>query len=128
MKYLVSTSKSINEAYEALQQAISNNGFGLQYTHNIEEKLSNKGVTLGRKCLVLDICQPHIAKEILDIDPSVSALLPCSISVYEDKSKTNICLVKPSFIFPQLNEKLKEVMQRVEKSIFKIIDEAAKED
>lgn len=125
MKYLVSTSKSVQEAYEALQRAIPNNGFGLQHTHNIEEKLSDKGVTLGRECLVLDICQPHIAKEILDIDPSISAILPCSISVYEDEGKTNICVIKPSFVFPQLNANLKDVMQRVEKTIFKIIDEAA---
>ncbi|WP_419777140.1 DUF302 domain-containing protein [Malaciobacter marinus] len=125
MKYQVSTSKTLEETYDALQKSISENKFGLQHTHNVHEKLKAKEVELGRKCLILDICQPHIAKEILDIDPSVSSILPCSISIYEDEGKTNICVVKPSFIFPQLNKDLKEVMQRVEKTIFKIIDEAA---
>ncbi|PHO09723.1 hypothetical protein CPG37_08305 [Malaciobacter canalis] len=125
MKYQVSTSKTLEETYDALQKSISENKFGLQHTHNVHEKLKAKDVELGRRCLILDICQPHIAKEILDIDPSVSSILPCSISIYEDEGKTNICVVKPSFIFPQLNENLKEVMQRVEKTIFKIIDEAA---
>lgn len=125
MKYQLTTNKSFDETYEALQESIVKNKFGLQHTHNVHEKLKAKDVELGRRCLILDICQPYIAKEILDIDPSVSSVLPCSISLYEDEGKTNICVVNPSFLFPQLNEKLKPLMQRVEKTIFKIIDEAA---
>lgn len=124
MKYIKTTTKNVQEAIEALEKTISLNGFGLQHIHNVTQKLKAKEVELGRECQILDICQPYIAKEILDIDPSVSAILPCSISVFEDNGQTYICVVKPSAIFPLLNKQLSEVISKVETTIFKIIDEA----
>ncbi len=124
MKYIKVTRKNVQETVKSLEKTICENGFGLQYIHNVTEKLKQKELILGRECQILDICQPHIAKEILDIDPSVSAILPCSISVYEYKGETNICVIKPSSIFPLLNKQLDEVISKAEKTIFKIIDEA----
>lgn len=124
MKYIVTSKKNIDELFSALEQTIIDNNFGLQHVHNIKEKLNAKGVELKHECRVLDICNPFIAKEILDIDMSASAFLPCAISIFENNGITTISVIKPTSIFPILNENLVDVAQRVEEALVKIINQA----
>lgn len=124
MKYIISTATSVNDVYEKIQKSITDNKFGLMYTHNINEKLNSKGVELKNEYLVLDICNPFIAKEILDIDLSVGASLPCSLSIYSDNDKTFVCFTKPTALYPKLNDKLLDVSVKMEEALKKIISDA----
>lgn len=124
MKYIVTSKKSVDELFHSLEKSIVDNQFGLQHVHNIEEKLNSKGVAFDKACLVLDICNPHIAKEILDIDMSASAFLPCAISIFDNNGITTISVIKPTSIFPVLNEKLKNAAFKVEERLVKIINQA----
>lgn len=124
MKYIVTSKKSVDELFIALEESITKNGFGLQHVHNIKEKLNAKGVEFDKQCMVLDICNPHIAKEVLDIDMNASAFLPCAISIFNNKGVTTISILNPTAIFPELNSQLSDVALRVEESLVKIINQA----
>lgn len=124
MKYIVTSKKSVDELFDSLENTIIQNGFALQYVHNIKEKLNAKEIEFKNECRVLDICNPFIAKEILSIDMSASAFLPCSISIFENNGITTISVIKPTSIFPVLNTNLTNVARRVEESLIKIITHA----
>lgn len=124
MKYIVTSKKSVPELFDSLEETIIQNGFSLQYVHNIKEKLQAKGISFEHECRVLDICNPAIAKEILSIDMSASAFLPCAISIFENNGITTISVIKPTSIFPTLNIELTNVASKVEEALVKIINQA----
>lgn len=124
MKQVFTSNKSIDTLYKDLEQSIANNKFGLIHTHNLNEKFEAKNLEFNEKYLILDICNPMIAKSILEIDMSVGASLPCSISLYTDKGTTCIAMTKPTIVYPMLNEKLKELSEVMESTLVKIINEA----
>ena len=96
MRYIVQSSKSVKEVAKSLQAGIIANGFGILYTHNLEEALQEKGIELGEACCIFEICNPKLAKEVLSRDMSMNMLLPCRISVYTDQGITHIGMIKPS--------------------------------
>jgi len=96
MKYVIETDKNLEEACLSLEKTIDSSDFGILHMHNMEETMQNKGVILGESCCVYEICNPHLAKKVLDIDMSANMLLPCRVSVYTEKGKTKIGMVNPS--------------------------------
>lgn len=122
MKYIKESEKSVSKLLEDLEKNISENSFGVQHVHNIYEKLNSKGVELKDECLAIDVCNPKIAKTILDLDMSHSSFLPCKISIYTQDSKTKIALLKPTFLLSTVDENLAPVAKEVEEKLSHIID------
>lgn len=121
MRYIVKSSKSVKEVAQRLKVGIAANGFGILHTHNLEDALDKKGITLGESCCIFEICNPKLAKEVLSRDMSMNMLLPCRISVYTDKGSTYIGIIKPSALL-QDSEHSQELLL-----IADIVEAAAKE-
>lgn len=122
----LSTDKTVSETADALQVAVQANHFGVMQVHNLKETMTKKGVEFARECLIFEVCQPQQAKKVLDKDMSVSAALPCRISVYEEGGKTILATLKPTALLAMFNTpQLKEVAQEVEDTIALIMKEAA---
>jgi len=68
MKYIVETSKSVEQAVADLQAAVVRNKFGVLHIHNLQETLKKKGVKLPNACQILEICNPQSAKDVLMVD------------------------------------------------------------
>ena len=96
MQYVVETVKNLEEACLSLEKTIDSSDFGILHMHNMEKTMYNKGVKLGESCCVYEICNPHLAKKVLDIDMSANMLLPCRISIYTEKGITKIGMINPS--------------------------------
>src|SRR5512137_382930 len=92
----LSADKTVSEVAAALQVAVQANHFGVMQVHNLKETMTKKGVEFSRECLIFEVCQPQQAKKVLDADMSVSAALPCRISIYEDDGKTKLATLKPT--------------------------------
>jgi uncharacterized protein (DUF302 family) len=89
--------------------------------------MAKKGVEFPRECLIFEVCQPQQAKEVLQRNMSVSTMLPCRISVYEEGGKTILATLKPTALLEIFNEpQLKPVAQEVEDAIIKIMEEATR--
>lgn len=121
-----STQKSVNEAGACLRIAVEANGFGVMHMHNLKESMAKKGVELGRECLIFEVCHPHQAKKVLDLDMSISTALPCRISIFKEDGDTIIAAIRPTsllalFTTPQLPQ----AAQEVEDTMTKIMTEAA---
>ena len=120
------TAKTVSEAAAALHAAVLANYFGVMQVHNLKETLTKKGVEFARECRIFDVCQPQQVKKVLDENMSVSTVLPCQISIYEEGGKTILATVKPTALLAMFNTpQLEEVAQEVEGMIVKIMNEAA---
>jgi len=126
MKYIVETQKSIEQASEDLIEAVSEHKFGVLHIHNLKETLNNKGLEYDKECRVFEVCNPHKAKEIMEIDTSLNLVLPCRVSVYEENGKILIGMIKPKSLLLQLSDdkSLISVAEEVEATMIKIIQQA----
>jgi uncharacterized protein (DUF302 family) len=126
MLFKLSTDKSVKEAAAALQAAVQANRFGVMQVHNLRETMTKKGVDFARECLIFEVCQPQQAKKVLEQNMSLSTMLPCRISLYEEGGKTILASLKPTALLAMFNvPQLEGVAQDVEDSIIKIMNEAA---
>jgi uncharacterized protein (DUF302 family) len=122
----LSTDKSVSETAGALHTAVQANHFGVMQVHNLKETMAKKGVEFARECLIFEVCQPQQAKKVLDQNMSVSAALPCRISLYEEGGKTILATMKPTALLAMFHTpQLDTVAQEVEATIVKIMKEAA---
>lgn len=122
--YTVTVEKTVDEAVAALEESLKKRKFGVLWQLNIPEKLKEKGVSFEVPYRVLEVCNPHEAKEVLSTNLMVGYFLPCKIVVYEDQGTTKIGMPKPTFLMEAVgDERLKETAQRVEKALQEAIDE-----
>lgn len=120
------TDKTVKEAAEALHIAVTANHFGVMQVHDLTETMREKGVEFAHECLIFEVCQPGQAKKVLEGNMSLSAALPCRISIYEEGGKTILATLKPTTLLGMFNTpQLDEVAKEVENSIVKIMTEAA---
>lgn len=126
MKYIVETSKSVSQAVADLEVAVKDHKFGVLHIHNLKQTLNSKGVEFENECQVLEICNPHKAKEVLSVDMSLNMALPCRISVYQENGITKIGMIKPKPMLASLSDSqiLMAVAEEVETISIAIIEQA----
>jgi len=126
MYYIVETDKSFENAVNDLEAAVKNHGFGILHVHDLGMTLRSKGIEFEEQCKIFEICNPMQAAKVLSIDMRLNMALPCRISVFNEKSKTNIGLTKPAQMLLALSEDkaLNKIAMEVEETMIKMIDEA----
>ena len=126
MYYIVETSKSFNQASTDLAAAVTGNGFGVLHVHDLGATLRSKGIAFDEECKVFEVCNPQQAAKVLSADMRINMALPCRISVFTEKGKTKIGLIKPVQMLSQLSQDraLAEVAKEGEEKTIKMVDEA----
>ncbi|MDP1521608.1 MAG: DUF302 domain-containing protein [Methylotenera sp.] len=126
MYYIVETIKSFSQASADLESVVVCNGFGVLHIHDLGTTLRTKGIAFDEECKVFEVCNPAQAAKVLSIDMRLNMALPCRISVYTEKGKTKIGLIKPEQMLSALSQDaaLVEVAKEVEIKTIKMVDEA----
>lgn len=125
MVYMREARGSVDEVCEKLMQACSDNAFGVLGMHDLTEKLNSKGVTFHRACRILEVCNPKQARDVLEADMTISTVLPCRISVFEENGQVRVATLKPTALFQLFNNKeMAHVARKVEETLERIIDVA----
>jgi uncharacterized protein (DUF302 family) len=124
--YIVETEKSFEQASADLDSAVGRNGFGVLHVHDLGATLRSKGIEFEEQCKVFEVCNPVQAAKVLSTDMRLNMALPCRISVFTDKGKTRIGLIKPVQMLSALSDEVEllEVAQEVEAKTIKMVDEA----
>lgn len=126
MLHVVESKKTVSQVMADLETAVSRHKFGILGQHNLQETLAKKGVEFARECLIVEVCNPHQAKKVLEANLEISTALPCRISVYEEEGKTKLATIKPTAmiaLYP--NPELTGVAREVEAVVEAIMAEAA---
>jgi uncharacterized protein (DUF302 family) len=126
MYYIVESKKSFEQASTDLEAAVKNHKFGVLHVHDLGATLRSKGVEFADQCKVFEVCNPGQAAKVLATDMRLNMALPCRISVYTEKNKTMIGLIKPVQMLSALSQdpSLIKVAKEVEADTIKMIDEA----
>ena len=126
MYYLVDSDKSFEQAVVDLDAAVRRHGFGVLHVHDLAATLRGKGVAFGEECRVFEVCNPAQAARVLAADMRLNMALPCRISVYTERGKTHIGMIRPVPMLAALSgdPALVAVAREVEAATVKMIDEA----
>lgn len=123
MLYIEESNKSVQEVVDAIQAIVPNYKFGVLHIHNPKETLQSKGLDFNTECQILDVCNPGIAKQLLDEDMSLTSIMPCKISVYDNKGQTTIAMNSLVQLVDDINPDLIELAQEAQDILLEIIEE-----
>ncbi|MBN2528243.1 MAG: DUF302 domain-containing protein [Deltaproteobacteria bacterium] len=126
MKYIVDSNKSFKDAVSALYNIIPTHKFGILHVHDVKETLNTKGVPFENEVSVFEVCNPQKASAVLNADMSLNMVLPCRISVWEEKGQVKLGTILPTALLSSLNDsrELRTAAEEVEKTLIAIIDES----
>jgi uncharacterized protein (DUF302 family) len=127
MYYIVETDKPFEQAATDLDAAVAAHGFGVLHVHDLGGTLRSKGIEFEEQCKVFEVCNPGQAAKVLSTDMRLNMALPCRISVFTDKGKTQIGLIKPAQMLSSLSDEpaLVQVAEEVEAKTIQMVDDAA---
>jgi uncharacterized protein (DUF302 family) len=119
---------SVAEVVERLHAAVAAHEFGVLGQIDLQAKMVEKGVPFDHPCVVLEVCNPHQAKRVLETNMDVSTALPCRISVYEEAGRVTIATIKPTAMIAMYegHETILPVAQDVERTLVSIIADACR--
>lgn len=126
MYYLVETDKPFDQASADLEQAVKDHGFGVLHVHDLAATLRSKDIDFEEQCRIFEVCNPQQAARVLSMDMRLNMALPCRISVFTEKGKTKIGLIKPVEMLSALSREpaLVEVAKEVEEKTIQMINAA----
>ncbi len=125
--YTVEALGSISKTVEDLTLGLKNIGFGILSNIDVRRIIKEK---IGEDIIdyvILDVCNPRHAKKALDAHKEVGMILPCKITVYEDRGKTWVSLYKPTEALKVLGfSDLDPLAQQVERELRGALDAIAR--
>ena len=126
MYYIVETEKSFSQASKDLEAAIVIHGFGVLHVHDLGTTLRSKGIAFVEECKIFEVCNPMQAAKVLATDMRLNMALPCRISVFTEKGKTLIGLIRPVQMLAALSQEtaLIQVAKEVQEKVIRMVDDA----
>jgi uncharacterized protein (DUF302 family) len=127
MVYSRQTTGDMDAIGRRLEEAIKAHQFGILGMIDLQAKMKEKGVDFKNACRIYEVCNPRIAKQVLEKEMSISTALPCRISVFQEGNKITIATLLPTQTLGLFNvPDLATVAEGVEKDILAMVDEAAR--
>lgn len=114
--------QAVEKARELLQEA----GYGILSEIDVKAKLEEKLGIEREPYVILGACNPPLAKQGLDAEPDLGALLPCNVVVYEKEGRTRVAAVEPGTMLSVVgNEELGPIAERVRQDLTRVVDKLA---
>ena len=123
--YTVESANNMADTITKLQESLKEEKFGVLWEFDVKGKLQEKGLEFDEDFTVLEVCNPHEAKRVLDINKLVGYFLPCKIVVYRENEKTKIGMPKPTELIKAVEDPtLLEFANDIEKRLITCIDKS----
>ncbi len=110
---------SLEDAEAAIREALAAQGFGVLTEIDIAATLKAK-LGIDRTPLkILGACNPTLAHQALQLDPSVSLLLPCNVVIEPTDGGTRVATVDPHDLMsdPRFAQLADDAAQRLQAAI-----------
>jgi len=87
---------TMEEAEEAMTNALKGMGFGILTRIDVAETLKKKIDVSREPYVILGACNPKLANQALQLEPELGLMLPCNVIVYKnDTGKTMVSIIDP---------------------------------
>ena len=121
--YTVKTHKAVDEIVAIVTEELKKIGFGVLETLDFKKILTEKGLEFADSYRLMEVCNANLAKQVLEANPDLGLLLPCTIAVYQKDNDNYISLAKPTTLLSLVSENnLKFSGKEIEDNLIKIID------
>ncbi len=121
--HTVKTCKNIEDVITNLTKELKEINFGVLETLDFKKILTEKGLEFSEDYKLLEVCNPHLAKQVLEANPDLGLLLPCTIAVYQKDNENFISLAKPTSLLSMASDtNLKFSGVEIEDNLIKIIE------
>ena len=125
IRYEKKTKKSFNEAVESITNSLKERKFGVLWQLNFKEKMAEHEIQFPNNFMILEVCNPLKANEVLSAHIEVGYFLPCKVVVYEKDGEVFIGTAKPGMLIGLMGyDDLDEVANEVENVLMEAIDAA----
>jgi len=126
MIFEVTSTKTLDEIGQDLQDSAARHKFGIITVHDLKETMKKKGVEFAGECMIYEVCNPHQAKKVLEANGAVSTALPCRISVYRSGDRYKLATILPTAMMQMFdNPELEPVAREVEEVVTAMMRESA---
>ncbi|MDR7871128.1 MAG: DUF302 domain-containing protein [Tissierellaceae bacterium] len=125
ISYEKETNKTFSDALDSIKHSLKDRSFGVLWQLNFKEKLAEHNIDFPNNFMILEVCNPQKANEVLSAHIDVGYFLPCKVAVYEKEGKTFIGTVKPGHLIGLLgHDDLDDVANEVEEILIDAINAA----
>ena len=125
LTHTVKTQKNVDDAVSDLSTELKEIGFGVLETLDFKKILVDKGLEFEDNYRLMEVCNPKLAKQVLETNPDLGLLLPCTIAVYQKDNENYISLARPTSLLSMASENnLKFSGEEIEDNLIKVIEKA----
>ena len=103
--YTVKTQKNIDDVITTITENLKEIGFGVLETLDFKKILSDKGLEFSNSYKLMEVCHPSLAKQVLEANPDLGLLLPCTIAIYQKDNENFISLARPTSLLSMASDK-----------------------
>lgn len=121
--YEVTASKLFAETVEQVKEQAASHSFRVLHVHDVMATLGEKGFVI-KPLEIIEVCNAKYANTALQVDITVSLLMPCRINVYESENgEIIISMIRPTHLSKTFeNPNLEDFAAQVEADLIKIIE------
>lgn len=114
---------SIDTVKEKVTAALKEEGFGVLTEIDIQATMKKKLDKNYPPMLILGACNPVFADKVLTIDPNMTAMLPCNVSIRQlPDGKFEVSAIDPeAAMVPVGKEEIKPLAREVRERLAKVI-------
>lgn len=115
---------SFSDAKAKIIELLKEEGFGILTEIDLKDTLNKK---LGKEYLqhtILGACNPVFADKVLEIEPHISTMLPCNVTIRELSSgQIEVCSINPSAAMSSTgNQNIIPVAKEVQDKLLRAIN------
>lgn len=92
--------RPMGQVEPAVREALAGQGFGVLTEIDVAATFKAKLGVDGPALKILGACNPTLAHQALEVDPSVALLLPCNIVLRADGARTEVSIADPRTLMP----------------------------
>ena len=124
MKTLIQTERPFKETEKIFVAGIGVLDFSILHIHDMQEILEKHGKSLKERCKIYEICNAELAKAVFSTEMSMSLVLPCRISIFEESGKTHIGMISPTYMMEGItnDHAIKSLVKRLEKEVTTMLE------
>lgn len=120
--YKKKSKEGIELVINQFKKNLENTNFGILWELDLKDKINSKGIEFKDDYMIFEICNPKIAKEVLNINKDIGVFLPCKIIIYRENDETIIAMPEPKLLVELVDNSASEIAANLEGQLKKVID------